>query len=214
MKTIALFGARLEIVPCVDGKITPDLFVRMEQRVLQLQAEGCYWTQQFVNEDAKVGYRHLGMEILSQLGAQVRGGPGRRIDVFCGAVGTGGMLVGVSSELKKADVSTRVVALEPASSPFLTTGTNGSHRVEGTAIGRMPPLLEKVAYDEAMAIDEDRARETARSLALQEGIFCGVSSGLNVCAAIEIGKKLGPGHTVVTVACDSGMKYLAGDLFN
>lgn len=213
LKTMRLFGADLEILPSVEGKITPDLFVRMEQRVLQLQAEGCYWTQQFVNQDAKIGYRRLGLEILSQLGAQVGGGPGKRVDVFCGAVGTGGMLVGVSSELKMADVSTRVIALEPASSPFLTTGRNGSHRVEGTAIGRMPPLLEKDAYDEAMAIDEDRARETARSLALHEGIFCGTSSGLNVYAAIEIGKKLGPGYTVVTVACDSGMKYLAGDLF-
>jgi cysteine synthase A len=205
LKTMRLFGADLEILPSVEGKITPDLFVRMEQRVLELQAEGCYWTQQFVNKDAKIGYQHLGNEIISQLD--------KPVDVFCAAVGTAGMLMGVSSVLKKKNASTRAIALEPASSPFLTTGKNGSHRVEGIAIGRMPPLLEKDAYDAAMAIDELLARETARSLALHEGIFCGTSSGLNVYAAIEIGKKLGPGHTVVTVACDSGMKYLAGDLF-
>ena len=205
LQTIRLFGADLEIIPCVDGKITPDLFVRMEARVLQLQKEGCYWTQQFENKDAIIGYSKLGIEIMEQLS--------KGIDVFCAAVGTAGMLTGVSGELKKAGTSTKIIALEPASSPFLTTGQKGSHRVEGIGVGRMPQLLKKGAYDEALAIEESKARETARLLASREGIFCGTSSGLNVCAAIEIGRQLGPGHTVVTVACDSGMKYLAGDLF-
>jgi cysteine synthase A len=77
----------------------------------------------------------------------------------------------------------------------------------------MPPMLGKEVYDKAMAFEESKARETAKLLAAKEGIFCGTSSGLNVHAAIEIGKQLGPGHTIVTVACVSGMKYLAGDLF-
>jgi len=148
----------------------------------------------------------MGKEIVSQLD--------KRIDIFCGAVGTAGMLTGVASELRKANSAIRVIALEPAGSPFLSTGKSGSHRVEGTAIGRKPPLLEEDGYDEALAIDESKARETARALAAQEGIFTGTSSGLNVHAAIELGKKMGPGHTIVTVACDSGMKYLAGDLFD
>ena len=205
LQTIRLFGAELEVVPSVGGKITPDLFVRMEERVLQLKAEGFYWTEQFVNNDAKIGYSFLGKEILAQV-------PGK-IDVFCAAVGTAGMLMGVSAELKKANGNTRIIALEPATSPFLTKGENGSHRVEGTAIGRMPPLLKKDSFDTALAVEEERGRETARLLATKEGIFAGTSSGLNIYAAIEIGKKLGPGHTVVTVACDSGMKYLAGDLY-
>jgi cysteine synthase A len=205
LQTIRLFGADLEIVPSVDGKITPDLFVRMEERVLQLQKEGCYWTQQFENKDVIIGYKQLGIEILEQLN--------KRIDVFCAAVGTAGMLTGVGPELKKASSLTKIIALEPASSPFLTTGQKGSHRVEGIGVGRMPQLLKKEAYDEAMEIEESKARETARLLASREGIFCGTSSGLNVCAAIEIGRQLGPRYTIVTVACDSGMKYLAGDLF-
>jgi cysteine synthase len=205
LQTIKLFGADLEIVPSVAGKITPDLFVRMEERVLQLQNEGCYWTRQFVNPDIIPGYYPLGREILEQAG--------RRIDVFCAAVGTGGMLAGVASVLKASDRSTRVVALEPASSAFLSTGRSGAHHIEGIAIGRRPPMLEDGCFDSALAIEESRARETARELARKEGIFAGTSSGLNVCAAIEIGKQLGPGNTVVTMACDSGMKYLAGDLF-
>jgi cysteine synthase len=205
LKTMKLFGAELELVPSIDGKITPDLFVRMEERVLQLQKEGGYWTRQFENEDEIIGYSKLGMEIISQLN--------KKIDVFCAAVGTGGMLIGVSTVLKKADASTKIIALEPASSAFLSRGEKGTHGIDGIAIGKKPPMLTKEVYDKAMAFEESKARETARLLAAMEGIFCGTSSGLNVFAAIEIGKQLGPGHTIVTVAVDSGMKYLAGDLF-
>jgi cysteine synthase A len=205
LQTMKLFGAEIEIVPSIEGNITPDLFVRMEERVLQLQKKGAYWTKQFENEDEIIGYSKLGVEIIAQLN--------RKIDVFCAAVGTGGMLIGVSTELKKADASTRIIALEPASSAFLSRGKKGTHHIDGIAIGKRPPMLSKKVYDEAMAFEESKARETARLLAAKEGIFCGTSSGLNVFAAIEIGMQLGPGHTVVTVACDSGMKYLAGDLF-
>jgi cysteine synthase A len=205
LKTMKLFGAELELVPSIDGKITPDLFVKMEERVLQLQKEGGYWTRQFENEDEIIGYSKLGMEIISQLD--------KKIDVFCAAVGTGGMLIGVSTVLKKADASTKIIALEPASSAFLSRGEKGTHGIDGIAIGKRPPMLTTEMYDKAMAFEESKARETARLLAAKEGIFCGTSSGLNVYAAIEIGKQLGPGHTIVTVAVDSGMKYLAGDLF-
>jgi cysteine synthase len=206
LQSIQLFGAELEVIPSDQGKITPDLFVRMEERVLELLKEGAYWTQQFENRDAAIGYANLGREIIEQMD--------KKIDVFCAAVGTAGMVSGVAAELKKAGPEIKIIVLEPASSAFISTGQNGSHRVEGIAIGRMPPLLKRDIFDKAMAIEESKARETARLLALQEGIFCGTSSGMNVFAAMEIGKELGPGHQVVTVACDSGMKYLAGDLFN
>src|SRR5580704_542326 len=139
LKTIQLFGAELEIVPGIEGNITPDLFVRMEERVLQLQKEGGYWTRQFVNEDEIIGYSKLGIEIIAQLN--------KKIDVFCAGVGTGGMLKGVSTELKKADASTKIIALEPASSAFLSRGENGTHHIDGIAIGRMPPMLSKEMYD-------------------------------------------------------------------
>lgn len=207
LQTIKLFGAELDIVPSIEGRITPDLFVRMEARVKEIEALGnYYWTKQFVNEDALAGHYKLGQEIIEQLG--------KPIDIFCAAVGTGGMLSGAGKALKFANNNTKLIALEPTSSAFITTGVKGSHRIEGTAAGIIPPILQPGTYDEAIAFEESDARATARSLATQEGIFAGTSTGLNIFAAIEFGKQLGKGHTVVTVACDSGMKYLSGDLFN
>jgi cysteine synthase A len=153
------------------------------------------------------GYKKLGNEIINEVPTN--------IDVFCAGVGTGGMITGVARVLKAKNKETTIVALEPASSAFLSIGIKGSHRVEGMGIGAMPPLFEKEkSYDDVRAIDESNARKTAKLLATEEGIFAGTSSGLNIFAAIEIGKEIGPGKTVVTVACDSGMKYLAGDLYD
>jgi cysteine synthase len=119
----------------------------------------------------------------------------------------------VSRALKKAGGAARIVALEPSTSPFLTTGKGGAHRVEGTAAGMWPPHLTPGSYDEARAIDEDEARAMARRAAKEEGIFAGTSSGLNLVGALQLARELGPGNVVATVACDTGLKYLAGDLY-
>ena len=95
----------------------------------------------------------------------------------------------------------------------MTTGRGGAHRVEGTAAGFVPPHLTRGDYDEARAIDEEEARAMARRLAKEEGIFAGISTGLNVVAALQLARELGSGHRVATVAVDTGLKYLAGDLF-
>jgi cysteine synthase len=150
------------------------------------------------------GYRQIGVELLQQLGS---------VDVFCGAVGTAGMLVGVSRALKEGGSRARIVALEPTSSPALTKGHGGAHRVEGTAPGFVPPHLTKADYDEARALDEEEARDMARRLAREEGVFAGTSTGLNVLAALQLARELGAGKRVATVAVDTGLKYLAGDLF-
>jgi cysteine synthase A len=163
-----------------------------------------YWTDQFHNTDALNGYRQIGVELLEQLGT---------VDVFCGAVGTAGMLVGVSRALKAGGSRARMVALEPAGSPVLTAGHGGAHRVEGTSPGFVPPHLAADDYDEARAIDEEEAREMARRLAREEGMFAGVSTGLNVVAALQLAAEFGPGKRIATVAVDTGLKYLAGDLF-
>jgi cysteine synthase A len=205
IETMRAFGADVEMVPSDGGMVTPALFDRFRSRIATLQtAAGTFYTDQFNNHDALDGYRQIGVELLEQLGT---------IDAFCGAVGTGGMLVGVSHALEAGGSRARIVALEPAASPALTKGHGGAHRVEGTATGRVPPHLHKDDYDEARAIDEADARAMARRLAKEEGIFAGTSSGLNVAAAIQIAVELGPGHRVATVAVDTGLKYLAGDLF-
>ena len=207
LKAIQLFGGELELVPSEGGKITPDLIPRMIARAETLSSEtNTFWTQQFTNTDALEGYRVMGNEISQQLN--------KTVDVFCAAVGTAGMAAGVSSALKKLNSNTKVVILEPASAPLISKGIKGSHKVEGIGVGLIPPLLEHLQYDEVHIIEEESARKMARLLVSDEGIFAGISSGMNVVAAIEIGKKLGPGHSVVTVACDSGLKYMSGGLFD
>ena len=204
--TMQAFGAELRLVPSDGGKVTPALFDRFRQRIDVLRSQpNTFWTDQFHNVDALNGYREIGVELLRQVGD---------IDVFCGAVGTAGMLVGVSRALKDGGSRARIVALEPASSPVLTSGHGGAHRVEGTSPGFVPPHLKATDYDEARAIDESEAREMARRLAREEGIFAGISTGLNVVAAIQCATELGPGRRVATVAVDTGLKYLNGDLFS
>ena len=206
LQTMAAFGADVVIVPSEGGKITPDLIPRMQEEARRHAEEpGTYATDQFNNRDALVGYGTIGEELLAQVD--------RPIDAFCGAVGVGGMLLGVARALRAGGSTAKIVALEPAGSPVLTTGRPGAHHVEGTGVGFVPPLLKEGGYDEARAIDEEEARAMARRLAREEGIFAGVSSGLNVVGALALARELGPGKTVVTVAVDSGLKYLAGDLF-
>ena len=206
LRTMEAFGAELRIVPSEGGKVTPSLFDAFRTEIAKLAAEsGTFWTDQFSNVDALDGYAEIGRELLEQTGGTV--------DVFCGAVGTGGMLRGVAQALHSGGSRARIVALEPAQSPAMTEGRGGAHRVEGTATGRIPPHMADKPYDEARAIDEEEGREMARRLAREEGIFVGTSSGLNVAAAIEIARELGPAKLVATVAVDTGLKYLAGDLF-
>lgn len=209
LRTMRAFGAELTMVPSEGGKITPDLFVRMRSEVLRIiERDGAFWTDQFHNADALEGYAEMGREILAQTVASKT-----TIDAFCAAVGTAGMLVGVAGALRAGGSPAQIVAFEPSTSPMLTAGTSGPHRVEGTAAGIVPPLLTQDAYDEARAVDEAEARGMAGRLAREDGIFAGTSSALNVTGAVALAQELGAGATVVTVAVDTGLKYLAGDLF-
>ena len=206
LQTMKIFGADLRIIPSDQGKLTPDLFQKMIATAEALGREpGSFYCDQFHNEDAIAGYHPLGRELYQQTG--------EGLAAFCAAVGTAGMLVGVSRALKACGSQAKIVALEPASSPVLTAGKGGPHRVEGIAAGFRPPHLRDGDYDEARPIEEADARRMAHRLALEEGIFTGTSSGLNLVAALQLARELGPGKTVATVAVDSGFKYLAGDLF-
>lgn len=206
LQTMRLFGGDLEIYPAEEGKLVPELYQQMKRRAEELAKEpGTFYADQFHNEDAIRAYMGIGRELMEQAGSGLA--------AFCGGVGTGGMIAGVSRALKEAGCKARIVALEPASSPTLTTGKGGPHRVEGIAAGFRPPHLKDGDFDEARTVDEKEARETARRLAKEEGIFAGTSSGLNVAAALQLARELGPGKTVATVAVDSGFKYLAGDLY-
>lgn len=209
LRTMRAFGAEVIVVPSERGLITPGLFDRMRERLAQTMEGGdYYWTRQFTNTDALIGYDGLGKEILDQTR-----GIEEPLHTFCAAVGTAGMLVGVARTLRTELPAIRITALEPETSPMLTTGVGGPHRVEGVATGIYPPLLHSVQYSDARTVDEGRARRMASELAKREGIFTGTSSALNIVAALDIARDLGPGCTVLTVACDSGLKYLTGSLY-
>jgi cysteine synthase len=206
LQTMRLFGADLEVIPAPEGKLVPELYQQMKRRAEELaQQPGTFYTDQFHNADAIRAYMGIGTELMEQAG--------KKITAFCGGVGTAGMISGVSRALKAAGCKTRIVALEPATSPVLTTGKGGPHRVEGIAAGFRPSHLTDSDFDEARTFEEPAAREMARRLAKEEGIFAGTSSGLNVTAALQLAQDLGRGSTVATVAVDTGFKYLAGDLY-
>jgi len=206
LKTMSALGAQLDIISSPSGKITSDLIPKLIMRAKDLGKDGdCYMTDQFNNQDSLIGYEKIGDELLKQFP--------QGIEAFCGGVGIGGMLMGVARVLKRANPETRIVALEPASSPVLSEGRPGEHHVEGLGVGFVPPLLNSDLYDEARGIHEVEAREMCRRLAKEEGLLVGTSTGLNVVAAVNLARELGPGKSVVTVACDTGLKYMAGDLF-
>jgi cysteine synthase A len=206
LRTMQVFGAQLHVIPSDDGKLTPPLFRKMLDETQRLASQpDTYYTDQFNNPDAIQGYMGIGRELAQQLEG--------KIDAFCGGVGTGGMITGTARALKEAGCPARIVALEPASSPVLTTGQGGAHRVEGLAPGFLPPHMKGWHY-EARTVEESEGRAMARTLAEKEGILAGTSTGLNVVAALQLARELGPGHCVATVAVDTGLKYFAGDLFS
>jgi cysteine synthase len=206
LQTMRVFGAALEIVPSQAGQVTPDLIPRMIERARAIaESEPSYFTDQIRNSDSIKGYEAIGRELVEQVDGAIH--------AFCASVGAAAMLMGVAHILCHANPSAKIVALEPASAPLLSKGFSGTHHVEGIGIGLVPPLLDTSYCNEARGIDETEARQMAWRLAREEGIFAGTSSGMNVVGAIELAKELGPGHTVVTVAVDSGLKYLSGDLY-
>lgn len=205
LDTMRAFGADLEIIASDNGRVTPALFDRFKARIAALTKDAnTFWTDQFHNADALDGYVQIGRELIEQVG---------HVDAYVGAVGTAGMLAGVSKAFKETKAPTQIVALEPSTSPFLTTGKGGPHRVEGTAAGFWPPHLAEGTFDEVRVIDEDESRVMARRAAREEGIFAGTSTGLNLLGALQLARELGSGKRVATVAVDTGLKYLAGGLF-
>jgi len=206
LETMKAFGAELTIVPSNGGMVTPDLTPRMMERAKAIaDSEPSYFINQLHNRDASKGYEQIGVEFTEQIDGAIH--------VFCATVGTAHMLMGVAHVLRRLDPLPRIVALEPASTPIISKGISGMHHVEGIGIGFVPPLLDKAYYDEARGIDEAESRRMALRLAKEEGIFAGTSSAMNVLAACNLAKEVGPGHNVVTVAVDTGLKYLDGDLY-
>ena len=206
-QSMEAFGAQVVVVKSEDGNITADLFERMKNKAEELVAQpGTFYVNQFGSPDIKKGYMTLGREIVSQLDGNV--------DVLCSAVGTGGALMGSYAGIEESGINPDLIALEPLQSPILTQGKTGAHKVEGIGAGFEPPFLDKSKLSDVRAIDQDDAFNMCRLLAKEEGIFGGGSTGLNVCAALEIAKDIGPGKRVVTLNCDNGLKYLGSHIYS
>ena len=203
---MAALGAELTLVPSEGGLTTKQLILDMIAKAKELSRErDCYFTNQLENHDTIAGYHPLGEEIWEQTGG--------RVDAFVHSVGTAASSRGVATTLKQRSGAIRTAVVEPAESAVLGGGQPGPHKIEGVGIGYTPPLWDAGVIDEIVPVATADAKAMARRLAREEALFAGTSSGANVCAAIALAKKLGPGRRVVTLLADSGLKYLSTDVY-
>ncbi|MFN0135364.1 MAG: PLP-dependent cysteine synthase family protein [Phycisphaerae bacterium] len=203
---MAALGAELTLVPSEGGKTTKQLIVNMIAAAREMAREPrTYWTDQLNNHDSVAGYFPLGDEIWQQTSGDVA--------AFVHSVGTAASSRGVATVLKRHNPRVHIAVVEPAESAVLSGGQSGPHKIEGIGIGYTPPLWDASLIDEVLPIATEAAKEMTRRLAREEGLFAGTSSGANVLAAIEVAKRLGPGKKVVTLLCDSGLKYVSTDVF-
>jgi cysteine synthase A len=206
LNQMAALGAELTLVPSEGGRTTKKLILDMIETARGLSQEPhTYWTDQLNNYDSIAGYYSLGEEIWNQTKGEV--------DAFVQSVGTAASVRGVAAVLKRYKPTVRIVAVEPAESSVLLGGQPGPHKIEGVGIGYTPPLWEPSLVDQILPVKTDDAKEMARRLAREEGLFAGTSSGANIIAAIQIAERLGPAATVVTLMVDSGLKYLNTDVY-
>lgn len=203
LQLMRALGAELEVIPGVEGpgRVTAQDIANMIERAAELAREpGTYPTDQFNNPYVVPGHREmLGREIWEQTSG--------RVTAFCQGVGTAGSLMGVSEALKGRDSRIRIVGLEPAGSAAITGGTRGSFAMQGWS-GIVPPQFDRRRVDDVWTIEDEEAIEMTAKLALEEGVFAGVSAGANVVGARRLAEELGPEAVVVTLAVDSGFKYM------
>ena len=206
-RTMLAFGATVEDVPSDAGQINEKLIKSMIARAGEVSAApGRWWCDQLNNHDAIAGYVPLGEEIWTQTDG--------RLDAFVHAVGTAHSIHGAAGAIRAHGAKLHVTAVEPAESAVLSGGPTGSHKIEGIGIGFIPPLWEPDQVDDIQTVATSEAMAMARRLAREEGLFAGASSGANVVAALRVAEQLGPDATVVTILCDSGLRYLSTELYS
>lgn len=196
-RLLTAYGAKLILTPDTKGMGGA---IRKAEELAQAHPD-YFMPQQFTNPANPQAHRETtAVELLSQFD---------RIDAFVSAVGTGGTITGVGEVLKERIEGVRIYAVEPAASPVLSKGEPGYHKIQGIGAGFVPPVLNTRVYDEIITVSDEDAAATARRLALEEGIFVGISSGAACYAALEVARRMGSGHRVVTILCDGGERYLS-----
>jgi len=197
-----ILGATLQVLHSESGGMTEKLTRDMIETARVIAAKrGSFWTDQMSNKDSLAAYHKMAEESWTQTGGQ--------IDGFVQSVGTGGSLRGNAEGLRRHNKQIRIVAVEPAESPVLSGGQPGSHKIDGMGAGYVVPLWQTGIVDQIEQVSTQEATAMALRLAREEGLFAGTSTGANVVAALRLAEKLRPDATVVTVMCDTGMKYLS-----
>jgi cysteine synthase A len=197
-----ILGAQLHVVESESGRMTEKLTRDMIEAARVIAAEsGSFWTDQLNNQDQLPAYHQMAEEIWTQTGGQVDG--------FVQSVGTAASLRGIAEGLRGHNASVTIVAVEPSESPVLSGGRGGAHKIDGVGAGFVVPLWRKDVVDQIEQVSTVEATAMATRLAREEGIFSGTSTGANVVAALRLAERLGPGATIVTIMCDTGMKYLS-----
>ena len=205
-RTMQAFGAKITDVKSDKKQINEALIKEMIRTAAEISQRPRHWyCDQLRNHDAMVGYVPMGEEIWQQSGGAV--------SAFVHVVSTAHSIHGVTQALWSKDRGIHVVAVEPEESAVLSGRPSGSHKIEGIGIGFVPPLWQPELVNEIQTVTTDDAKAMARRLAREEGMFAGASTGANVVAAIRVAERLGPDATVVTVAIDSGLRYLSTDMY-
>ena len=205
-KLMRHYGA--EVVLVHDAGNIGDAIEECLQTALRMQREepNVFVPQQFENPANPMIHRYqTGLEILEQVGGPIHG--------FCSGIGTGGTITGIGETLKALNPDMTIWAVEPANAAILAGGTVGTHLQMGIGDGLIPAILNQEIYEDIYIVSDEEALETAQRLAREEGLMCGISSGTNVAAAIQLAKKLGAGKTVVTVLPDTAERYFSTPLF-
>lgn len=203
---MSAYGATLTLIPSHGGGMDEALTRNMVEAARQITIQKkAFWTDQLRNTDQLPAYHKMGDEIWRQ----TKG----RIDAFVHSTGTAASVRGVAEVLRRHNPKILIAAVEPKESAVLSGGPTGSHKIEGTGPGFLPPLWHSSLADTVLTVSTDEAMEMARHLARTEAIFAGTSTGANLVAAISLGKRLGPGATIVTVICDTGIKYISTNLY-
>ena len=198
-----ILGARLKVLASDSGGMTEKLTRDMIAAARQIVEEtGGFCTDQLNNTDQLSAYRRLAEEIWRQTQG--------RVDGFVQSVGTAASFRGTAQELRRHNPNIVAVAVEPAESPVLSGGKTGSHKIDGIGAGFVVPLWRREVADRIDQVSTIEARAMALRLAREEGLFAGTSTGVNVVAALRLAEDLPAGSTVVTLMCDTGMKYLKG----
>jgi len=199
-------GANLTLVKSDDGGMDEALTRNMIETARQIRERtGGFWTDQLNNADQLSAYRTMGDEIWQQAEG--------RVDAFVQSVGTAASVRGVAESLREKNPDIHIAAVEPSESAVLSGHGTGVHKIEGIGAGFVVPLWDPSVVDEIATVSTSQAKEMARRLARTEALFAGTSTGGNLVVALKIAERLGPDATVVTLMCDSGIKYLSTDLY-